>query len=85
MQLNFYSDAGHGWLKVSRKVLKDLGIEKLITGFSYQKDNNVYLEEDLDMTTFIDALKEHHIEYTINEIEPVLHSRIRYYQPYRSI
>lgn len=51
----FYTDPGHGWIEVPRRVIKDLGIEKLITPFSYQNGAMVYLEEDCDATTFIEA------------------------------
>lgn len=51
----FHSDSGHGWLAVKRDLIFKLKIEQLITRFSYQKGSTVYLEEDLDMTTFINA------------------------------
>ena len=53
--LNFYSDPSHGWLEVKRSDLIALGIEDDISGFSYQKGSKVYLEEDCDMSRFIDA------------------------------
>lgn len=51
----YYRDPGHGWVAVKRKLLSDLGILHKITSFSYQKGKTVYLEEDLDASTFIDA------------------------------
>ena len=77
---HFYSDSGHGWLKVNISELKKLGIENLISGFSYRKGDNVYLEEDQDMLVFIQAkgtkirIKEHHSRL----------SRIRSYTSYYS-
>ena len=50
-----YSDPGHGWLAVKRKLLTDLGIADKITSYSYQRGATVYLEEDCDATTFIEA------------------------------
>lgn len=64
-RFKFYPDAGHGWLAVKRKLLIELGILNKITGYSYQKGQTVYLEEDCDASTFIDALKEKGIEYDI--------------------
>ena len=54
----FFSDAGHGWLKVKRQELIDLNILDKITVYSYQKGAYVYLEEDQDAYTFINAFKE---------------------------
>lgn len=52
----FYSDPGHGWLKVNRQQLIDLDIQDKISICSFQRGNFVYLEEDMDLSTFIDAL-----------------------------
>jgi len=51
----FFEDPGHGWLEVDREELRELGIEEDITGWSYQKGNKVYLEEDQDLSTFLKA------------------------------
>jgi len=53
----FHSDPGHGWLEVTRAELKKLGILDKITDFSYQRADKVFLEEDQDATTFIEAKK----------------------------
>ena len=57
-QYRFIEDPGHGWLEVPRAVLKFFGIEDQITGFSYQSGNLVYLEEDMDLSTFMRAFRE---------------------------
>jgi len=54
----FYFDSGHGWLEVNYQELIDLGITKRITNWSYRDDKKVYLEEDIDVGTYIDAVKE---------------------------
>jgi len=51
----FYEDGAHGWLRVDRDELIELNIQAKITGYSYQKDDFVYLEEDQDLTTFCKA------------------------------
>jgi hypothetical protein len=56
MKIKFYSDPGHGWAAVKRKVLVELDILDKISAYSYQKGTTVYLEEDQDMTTFLTAL-----------------------------
>lgn len=53
----FYSDAGHGWLAVKRQELIDLGIYHRITSYSYQRGNTVYLEEDCDLSLFVETKK----------------------------
>jgi hypothetical protein len=56
----FYNDPGHGWLAVKRKELIQLGILNDISGYSYQRGNTVYLEEDCDASRFLTAyLKEY--------------------------
>lgn len=52
----FFADAGHAWLKVKKSELFDLGIVEKITAYSYQFGEFAYLEEDCDLTTFVDAI-----------------------------
>jgi hypothetical protein len=54
---DFYSDAGHGWLHVKLDELKELGIQDKISHYSYIRGNDVYLEEDCDMATFMNAME----------------------------
>ena len=56
-KFDFYEDGGHGWLKVKRNELVELEITDKITGCSYVSNNgkDVFLEEDCDATTFIEA------------------------------
>ena len=56
-KLHFYSDGGHGWLKVPIKLLYNLGIAGNITEYSYMLGNFAYLEEDQDVHTFATALE----------------------------
>jgi hypothetical protein len=56
MKIKFYSDPGHGWGAVKRKVLDELGIADQITHFSYQKGQTVYLEEDSDLPALVTKL-----------------------------
>lgn len=53
----FYADPGHGWAKVRRAELVDLGITEKISSCSYQKGEFVYLEEDCDLSVYMDALR----------------------------
>lgn len=52
----YHEDAGHGWLKVPKDVVKALGIAEKISGYSYQYMGYAYLEEDQDAVTYFKAL-----------------------------
>ncbi len=54
----FYTDPGHGWVEVPRSLLHELGIADKISGFSYQRGEDVFLEEDRDLAIFTDAMKQ---------------------------
>ncbi len=56
--LKFIEDPGHSWLVVPRSHLNGLGIARNISSYSYQNKNTIYLEEDLDWSTYINARKE---------------------------
>lgn len=55
----FHEDPGHGWLEVPYQALKLLKIEDKVTGYSYIKDQTVFLEEDLDAPLFIKSFLVH--------------------------
>jgi len=57
-RLKFYSDPGHGWLEVPHSLLVELGIAADISSFSYVKGDLVYLEEDCDAGTFLEAYRD---------------------------
>lgn len=63
----FHSDAGHGWLAVKIHELKMLGIEGSISPYSYVRGGTVYLEEDADAPTFINAMQVKGIEVMVDE------------------
>ena len=71
--LTFYEDPGHGWLAVPLDDLNMLGIADAISSCSYIKGETVFLEEDQDAGTYLNAAKlagwqvftsEHHDEVT---------------------
>ena len=57
MKYTFYEDPGHGWLKVPTLELRELGIAHKIStcSFIHPSGKSVYLEEDCDLTTFMEA------------------------------
>jgi hypothetical protein len=53
-----YSDPGHAWVKVPKAFLVQIIGEhwrKAFTCFSYERGDNVYLEEDEDACRFVKA------------------------------
>ena len=79
-----YSDPQHGWLKVPRSLIVKLGIDALVTRFSYQRGEYVYLEEDQDLTLFMRAYKqEYGCDPVIKSTWSNKSSRIRSYESYR--
>lgn len=77
-----FSDPGHGWAKVHMKLLVDLGIEDKITSFSYVRGMYAYLEEDCDLTTFVNALNAAGIPFKLRARYAENASRIRNYLGY---
>ena len=82
MKKVFHSDAGHGWLAVKVSDLKMLGIETKITPYSYIKGKTVYLEEDCDMSKFIEAAKAKGITIEVRSGTPRDRSPIRSFKSY---
>ena len=82
MKLRYIQDPSHGWLEVPRGLLQVLGIEHTITSYSYQHNDKVYLEEDLDMIKFIRAIKAN--SNILPDIQDVYQERtaVRSYDPY---
>ena len=76
----FYSDPGHGWLAVDRLSLLASGVAHLISSYSYQLGETVYLEEDCDAGLFMGTLgytPQFTEDYTDQE------SPIRHYSSFR--
>ena len=84
--INFYSDPAHGWAKVNKAELKRLNIADKITPFSYQRKDYAYLEEDCDLQTYINALRNKGIITLIYREHPTMgKSKIRNYPCYCNI
>ena len=82
MKLQVYSDPGHGWVRVQKQLLVELGIQYKITGYSYMNGNYAYLEEDCDMATLVLALRNLGIEPEFVEHTTNRNSIIRSYYSY---
>lgn len=85
MNFTFYTDPGHGWVKVPLTFLVKLGLEKEISYFSYYRKGYVYLEEDSDLAKFIHKMKEKEIEINFITKNTNRSSKIRSYDSYEYI
>jgi len=77
LKLTFYTDPGHGWLRVRKEVLFELGIHKDISTFSYHNGRYAYLEEDCDAPRLINKLEEVGIKVEIKGSNTNSDSHIR--------
>ncbi len=85
IQLTFYTDPGHGWVEVERKMIDELGIADQISCCSYQYKDRCYLEEDCDAHILINALKKAGWRVTMRECNsPNNDSIIRKYPSYQA-
>lgn len=83
MIITVYTDAGHGWAKVKKQFLNKLGIQNLITSYSYQRGDYAFLEEDIDLTTLCSALEANNIPFAFDEKRAHNRpSKIRSYERY---
>ena len=77
---NFVQDFGHGWVEVPLKDVKQSGVLKDITLYSYKNNKYAYLEEDLDAQTFLLAMESKGYTITLNnkhieDFETVINKR----------
>lgn len=80
----FYSDPGHAWMKVPRKLVEKLGVE--VSSYSYQRGDDLYLEEDCDAGAFIKACRDKYgasWQPVFAERHTNKRSKIRSYDHYR--
>lgn len=66
-KLTFHADPAHGWLEVSLEDIKLLGIEKMISDYSYTQGDRAYLEEDVDAGIYIETARASGWTIYINE------------------
>ena len=71
MTFQFYSDPGHGWLRVDLASAKAVGLEpSSFSTYSYQQGHWLYLEEDCDASVFVKAYMDKHNR------PPVIHEHV---------
>ena len=81
----FYNDGGHGWVKVSKALLKELGIADKVSTYSYQRGENAYLEASFDASLLVKALRERGIEPKFVDKYSDKPSKIRNYESYQHL
>ena len=67
-RLTYHTDPSHGWIEVNRADLDALDIAHKITAYSYERGPRVFLEEDQDAATYLDAAKAAGWRVTMSEI-----------------
>ena len=79
----YIQDSGHGWVRVPKTELVKSCCAADISRHSFQKGNNVFLEQDSDLQIFVDARAslgmETKLRPYVNKSRP---SRIRNYTSY---
>lgn len=76
---DFYTDPGHGWLKVPLDMLEEFGIQNQISRCSMRKGKFAYLEEDCDAPIFEKAFKDRTGEVPTYRDKYSENSRVRNY------
>ena len=82
MKFTYYTDPGHGWVKVPRSLLAKLGINHKISTYSYERGDNVYLEEDCDLSHLYQALESRGTPVKLMTSHTNRSSKIRSYNHY---
>ncbi len=77
------SDPGHAWVSIPLKDIVELGIQDQISSSSYMKGGRAYLEEDADLSLFMEAAKKAGWDVTLkSKPQAERASRIRSYGGY---
>jgi len=77
-----YADPGHAWAKVNKDELIELGIADKISSFSYERGEYAYLEEDSDLSKYLEALRAKGMKWEFVENFTNQESRVRSYNNY---
>lgn len=84
LNLNYFTDPGHGWVSVKRQTLVDLGIDNQISTYSYMRGSSAYLEEDCDLGLLYKVCDIKGIDIKLTAKHTNKRSPIRSYAVYRS-
>ncbi len=67
MKIRFICDPSHGWGEIPISLIKDLGLSKNVSNYSYRNGDNAYLEEDCDLPMVLKELEKKGIQFTFSE------------------
>ena len=70
----FHEDPGHGWLEVPVAHLRLVGVAAEISGYSYRRGDRAYLEEDIDLSTFVRAWEKARCGFDWEEVRRIRHN-----------
>lgn len=76
----YYTDPGHGWIKVSLKELEKYDLMDKISTYSYIRKDYAYLEEDGDANIYVRKLASVGIEAKLKIFNSNKSSKIRSYE-----
>jgi len=82
LTLIHYQDPAHGWIKCSIGLLYGLGIADKISRYSYRRNESVYIEEDGDFYTLLNAAEIQGLDIVLRSKHTDKYSRIRSYKQY---
>ena len=77
--IKFYADPGHGWGAVKVAVAEKLGFLKKVSLYSYIRGKTIYLEEDSDLSLYINAIKANGDSFVIDSKHTNAYHPIRSY------
>lgn len=66
-QLVYFSDPGHGWLRVDSTLIQRLRIEPSKYSYEDKPNHFIYLEEDFDALAFLRAATKAGLPYKVVE------------------
>jgi N-acetyl-anhydromuramyl-L-alanine amidase AmpD len=84
IKIKVFADPGHAWARFPKQRLVKLGIADKISAYSYQRGDNVFLEEDCDLSVLISALKFQGYDIKFDENHANKSSKIRSYNSYHA-
>jgi hypothetical protein len=84
LNLTYFADPGHSWLRVPIRLVKELGLYQKISSYSYREGSWAYLEEDCDAPMMIMALETSGMKFEVSESFSNEYSFVRGLERFRS-
>ena len=82
LEITFHSDPSHGWAQIPHQLIHELGISQRISRYSYADQHYAYLEEDCDLSLFMQTAEGKGWEINFKDQHTNSDSFIRNYQRY---